>query len=51
MLRSMMIEDNPEVIKSVLGEEDLVRIQEEFNIPVSIRLELLGPFEWILWGW
>lgn len=40
----MAVEDTPKEIESVLDEEDLARIQEEFTILVSIKLKLLGPF-------
>lgn len=39
----MAIEDAPQIIMSILNEGDLVRIQEEFKIPMSIRLKLPGP--------
>lgn len=37
-----MAEDTPEVVESVLGEEDLASFQEEFAIPMSVGLEVLG---------
>lgn len=40
---SMAVEDTPEAIESILDGEDLARIREEFNILVSIKLELPGP--------
>lgn len=46
----MAIEDTPDETEFALGEEDLVRIQEEFAIPVSIKLELASPFKRIYIG-
>lgn len=40
----MAIEDTSERIESVLDEDDLTKIQD-FAILVSIKLEVLGPFE------
>lgn len=42
MSRSMAVEDILEAIKSILDEEDFLRIWE-FNILVSVNLELIGP--------
>lgn len=44
-MESMAIEDTLHVIESILDEKDLARIQEEFNIPVSIRHMLPSPFK------
>lgn len=44
-MESMVVEDTLEVVKSILGEGHLTRIQEEFAILVSIKLEVPGPFE------
>lgn len=41
--KSMAARDTFQVIESILDEEYLVRIQEEFNISISIRLELPSP--------
>lgn len=38
----MLVEDTPEAIEFILGEEDLTGIQEEYTIPLSIRLKLQG---------
>lgn len=50
MTGSMVVKDPPVAIESILCEEDLVRIQKEFNIMASIRLELLGSFEKVTMG-
>lgn len=46
----MVAEDTSQIIESILNEEDLARIKEEFKISVSIKLELPGPFERIIKG-
>lgn len=50
MTGSMVVKDAPEVVESISGEEDLVRIQEKYNILMLIRLELLGPSQNITVG-
>lgn len=42
-METVAVEDTYKVFKSILGEENLMRIQEEYAIPMSVRLELLGP--------
>lgn len=42
-MRSMTIDDTPQIIESMLSEEDLVKIREEYTILVLIGLELSGP--------
>lgn len=43
MMESMAAEDTLQAIEFVLGEKDLMRIREEFDFLMSIRLELLSP--------
>lgn len=50
MTGSMVVKDAPEVVESISGEEDLVRIQEKYNILMLIRLELLDPSQNITVG-
>lgn len=45
-----MVEDTPERIESVLGEDNLTKIQEDYTILVSLRLEVLGPSERMIMG-
>lgn len=44
-LKLMVIEGILEGIKSILGEDNLTKIREDFAISLSVRLEVLGPFE------
>lgn len=39
----MVVDNTPQMIESMLSKEDLVWIQEEYDIPKSIGLELSGP--------
>lgn len=44
-MESIAVKDTPKGIKSILGEDNLAKIQEEYAIPMSVRLEVLGLFE------
>lgn len=46
----MAFKDYPKAFESVLGEEDLAKIREKLNIPVSIRLELPSASERVTMG-
>lgn len=46
----MAAKNTLEVIESILGEGDLMRIWEELNIPASIVLELPGPSKRVTMG-
>lgn len=45
-----MNDEIPKGIDSILGEDNLTKIQEDFAIPMSIRLEMLGSSERMIVG-
>lgn len=50
MTGSMVAKETPKAIKFILDEKDFMKIQEELNIPASIKLKLSGPFERVTMG-
>lgn len=48
--RVMVVEDTSEGIVSILDEDNLVKIQKNYAIPIFIMLEVLGPSERMTMG-
>lgn len=44
-MKLMVVKDTHERIESILEEDNLAKIQEDYGIPMSVRLERSGPAE------